>query len=99
MKLTNQEIINTFNGLDSIAEKEMPILLTYKIVNNMDVLLKSYNIFEQAKQKAKNDKDLKELLDLEVELDLELLDKNELVDAGIKLSPIQLVQIKRLING
>lgn len=99
MKLTNQEIISTYNALDSLANKELPILLTYKIVNNLDVLLKEYQIFEKARAKAKNNEELKELLEIERELELELLDKQELIEAGVKISPIQLVSLKRLING
>ena len=99
MKLTNQEIINAYNALDALSDKELPILSTYKIVNILDKLLNEYRIFEKAREKAKNNNEIIELLNIERELDIELLDKQELIDSGIKISPIQLVGLKRIING
>ena len=99
MLLTNQEIINAYNALDSLSEQELPILLTYKIVDNLENLMKECLVFEKAKNKAKDIEEVKELLKIEKEVKLETFDKQELVDAGIKLSPIQLVGLKRLING
>ena len=99
MKLTNQEIINAFNALDALSNKELPILLTYKIVDILDKLLSEYRIFEKAKDKAKNNEELIELLNIERELDIEKLDKQELIDSGIEISPVQLVGLKRIING
>lgn len=99
MKLTNQEIINAYNALDALSDKELPILLTYKIVDILDKLLNEYRIFEKAREKAKNNNEIIELLNIERELDIELLDKQELIDSGIKISPIQLVGLKRIING
>lgn len=99
MKLSNQEIINAYNALDTLSNKELPILLTYKIVNNLEKLFQEYSIFDKAKQKAKNIEEVKELLNVELEVELETINKKELIDADIKISPIQLVGLKRLING
>lgn len=99
MKLTNQEIINTFEALDSLGEKELPILLTYRVVNNLDKLLKVYQVYNKAMQKAKSDEEIQELLDIECEVDLETFTKEELVNAGVTLTPIQLVKLRRLIDG
>ena len=99
MKLTNQEIINIGNTLFSLQDKEMPITLTYKIVNNLELITEAYQVFEKTKQKAKTEEELKELLEIEKEVKLETFDKQELIDAGITLTPVQLVGLKRLING
>ena len=99
MKLTNQEIINMGNTLFSLQDKEMPITLTYKIVNNLELITEAYQVFEKTKQKAKTEEELKELLEIEKEVKLETFDKQELIDAGITLTPVQLVGLKRLING
>lgn len=99
MKLTNREIITTFNALDSLGETEMPIAMTYKVVNNIDKLLHAYQVFERARQKAKNEDEINELLEIESEIDIETISRAELFEAGIKLKPVQLVGIKRIIDG
>lgn len=99
MKITNQEIITMFEALDSLGKKELPILMTYKVVDNMDKLLKVYEVYDKARRKAKNDKEIRELLNIEKEVDLEMINKNELIEADVRLSPVQLVGLKRLIDG
>lgn len=99
MRITNQDVITLFSNLDSLANKEMPILLTYKVVNNLDKLLKAYQVYDKTKSKAKNNDEIQELLKVEIEIDLETFNKQELVDAGITLTPVQLVGLKRLIHG
>lgn len=99
MKIKNKEIITMFNALDSLGNKDMPITMTYKVVNNIDTLLNAYQIFDKAKGKAKDDKEIEELLEIEKEIDLETFDKQEMVEAGITLTPVQLVGLKRLIHG
>lgn len=99
MKLTNKEVITLFNALDSLGETELPITITYKVVNNLDKLLHAYQIFDKARLRAKNEEEVNELLEMENEVDLETIDRNELIEAGVKLKPVQLVGIKRVIDG
>lgn len=99
MKLTNQEIINTINGLQSIEEKELPILLTYRVIDNLEKLLTVYESYSKTLDKAKTEKEIKELLGVEKEVDIEPINKQELIDANISLSPVQLVSLKRIIDG
>lgn len=99
MKLTNKEAITLFNALDSLGETELPITITYKVVNNLDKLLHAYQIFDKARLRAKNEEEVNELLEMENEVDLETIDRNELIEAGVKLKPVQLVGIKRVIDG
>ena len=99
MILTNQEIINTFGSLDSLGNKELPIKLTYKVIDNLDKLFKAYQIYEKALEKAKTVEEKQELLQITKEIDLVTIDKNELIEANITLTPIQLVGLKRIING
>lgn len=99
MKLTNQEIINMLNALRPINEQGMPILLTYRFIEIEEKLLSEYNIYDKARTKAKSDDELKELLNLEREVELETFNKQELIDAGLQISPSQLVILGRLIDG
>ena len=99
MNLKNQEIINLINVLDSMAEKEFPVNLTYRILENYDKLLKAYRIYEQAKSKIKTDEELLELLDIETKVDIEPINKQELIDSGVEIAPNQLYELKRIING
>ena len=99
MKLSNQEIINILNTINTISNKDFPIITTYKILDNEEKLLKEYQIYEKAKAKVKTEDELKELLLIEKEIEIDLIDKNELVESGVTLSPVQLVGLKRLING
>lgn len=99
MKITNQEIINIFEALDSLGNKELPILLTYRVVDNLDKLLKAYEVYRKAMLKAKNNEEIQELLNIEREVDLESFSKQELVEAGVTLTPVQLIRLRRLIDG
>lgn len=99
MKLTNQEIINLLNTLNTIAEKDFPISLTYKIIDNQEKLLSQYQVYEKAKAKVKSDEELMELLEVKCDVGISTIDKNELIESGVSLSPVQLVGLKRLING
>ena len=99
MKLTNQEVINLINGLNEIAEKDLPILMTYKVIGNLDKLMNIYTSFDKARKKAKTDEELFELLNFENEIELETIDKQELIDTGIQITPIQLIGISRMIDG
>ena len=99
MKLTNQEIVNILNALNPFNDKELPILLTYRVIEIEEKLLNEYNIYEKARGKVKSDEELKELLELEREIELETFNKQELIDAGLKISPSQLVILGRLIDG
>lgn len=99
MKLTNQEIINIIQALDSLGNKELPILITYKIVDNLDRLMSVYEVYDKTRVKAKNDDEIKELLKAEREVELETLTKQDLIDSGITLTPFQLVGFRRIIDG
>lgn len=99
MKLTNNEILMSYRALDSLGNKEFPITLTYLIIDNLEKLGKECDIYFKTLKKAKSEKDKQELLQIEKEVDLEKIDKNELIEAGITLTPIQLVGLKRLIDG
>lgn len=99
MKITNQEIINISEALDSLGNKELPILLTYRVVDNLDKLLKAYEVYRKAMLKAKNNEEIQELLNIEREVDLESFSKQELVEAGVTLTPVQLIRLRRLIDG
>lgn len=99
MKFTNQEIINALNALDSLSQKELPILLTYQILEIHDYLMELYKVYSKALSKAKNDDEIKELLNIEKEISIPMLNKQDLIDADVTLTPVQLAGIRRLIIG
>lgn len=99
MKLTNQEIINLINALNDLSQKDLPITIAYKIIGNVEKLMNVYATYEKTKEKVKTDQELLELLEIENDIDLELIEKQELIDAGITISPAQLVGISEIING
>lgn len=99
MKLTNQEIINALNALEEIKDKEFPILITYKIIANTEKLFNAYSPYDKARQKAKNDADLAALLCECQEVEIEKINKQELVDCAVTFTPTQLLSLKGIIDG
>lgn len=99
MKFKNKEIIETINAINSLADKDMPITITYFFINNHKKLCEVYDIYNEARLKAKDQDELMKLLNLEVDVDVELINKQELIDSNISLTPKQLIDLKRLIYG
>lgn len=99
MKLTNQEIVNTLNILYSIADKDFPIALTYQLIDIQEKLMQAYQVYDKARIKAKTDGELIELLEITAEVEIEGIDKEELIASGASLSPAQLVGLRKIING
>ena len=99
MVLTNQRIIDLLNTIGSIMNKDFPVKLTFQLIDNQEKLIKHYEVYEKAKAKVKTEEELLELLGIETEVDINPIDKNELLESGINLTPAQLVGLKRIIDG
>lgn len=99
MKFKNKEIIEIINAINSLAEKDMPITLTYFIINNHKKLIEAYDVYNRARVKAKDQDELMKLLDIEVDVDVELINKQDLIEANLTLTPQQLLSLQRLIYG
>lgn len=99
MKLTNRRIVDLLNTIGSVINKDFPIKITFQLMENQDKLIKPYETYFKAKEKVKSEEELLELLELETEVDITPIDKEELIQSGINLSPAQLIGLKRIING
>lgn len=107
MKLTNQQIIKIIDTLNEISEQNMPILLTYQIIEILEELFKVYSPYQKSIEKlehkygVKNELFKKEallLLNMQKEIDINKLKKKDLVEANISLSPFSLVALKPIIE-
>lgn len=105
--MTNQQIIQTINALNAISNKEMPIELTYKVMDNLGRLLGAYEPYTKSLEKIKAKysegsemfySEAGKLLEIEVELDINYFTKDELLESGISLTPLDLISLQPLIK-
>lgn len=108
MKLTNSEIIRAIDALDALSDKEMPIELTFKVVRNVDALMNRYNVYTRTLETLKSryregtpqfESEVKKLLDCEVAVDTEPFTREEFTDADVRITPLELMGLKVLIDG
>lgn len=111
MKLSNQEVINVLNAFDGIAEKDLPVKMTFDLYSIHSKLMEVYTIYLKALEKLKKKhgveddseipesmlEELKELLGIEKELDLPEIKKEELLDSSIELSLTELQALMPVI--
>lgn len=112
MKLSNQEIINLLNAFDGIADKDLPVKMTFDLYSIHSTLMDVYTAYIKSLEKLKtkynveeNDTDfpegmnreLKELLEIQKELDIPKIKKEELLDSGVELNMIQLQSLLPVI--
>lgn len=126
MKLSNERILNDSTRLASIAQKELPIKVSYAIAKNLAKLeaeLKTYNIereklIEKCSVKDENgktivdensqikiqpgqiadwNKDMKELLSIENDIDIHQFGIEAL--DGYSITPAELMLIDYMIEG
>ena len=125
MKLSNERILNDSTRLSSIAQKELPVKVSYAIAKNLAKLeaeLKTYNterekliekysikdengktvadennqIKLQPEQVADWNKDIKELLAIENDIDIHQFSVEEL--NGYSMTPAELMLIDYMIE-
>lgn len=133
MKLTNFEIINIFNTLDSYATKKLPQKISYAITKNIMLLRGDYECYDKELKKLFEiyddkmikdekgnvkynqyqipliqkeysedfDKDLTELLNIKIEIDLYTVDDSVFdYDDSDKydcLSPLEIIRLQEII--
>lgn len=127
MKLTNRKIIDSTTTLNSLAQKQLPIKVSYAIAKNVSKIeneLKIYNserkklldkycikdeegknkIDENNQLKIKDEhlkdwnKEINELLDIEVEIDIHKFKESDLMCCNFEISPSELMLIDYMIE-
>lgn len=105
MKLKHREIIRLLDTLNELNDKEMPVMLTYKFIENTDALIKVYLPYQKTieKLKDKNDdetfkQEADKLLEVEKEVEITPIINQELIDAELKVTPRQLDALKKIIE-
>lgn len=127
MKLTNRKIVNDATFLNNLANKQLPIRVSYAIAKNVSKIESELKVFNDERQKlldkycvkdeeGKNkidennqlkiadehleswSKDLEELLDIEIEIDIHKFNINELLNSDCKLPPVDLMLIEYMIE-
>jgi hypothetical protein len=125
MKFTNQELLNNIGALRSVAQKQLPVKISYAIAKNISKVESELNIYNKERQKlvdkyAEKDKngqpkidknnqyhikkeclqdwnkDIQDLLSIEVEIDvykfsIDLLD-------GFNISPVEMQVLDCMID-
>lgn len=110
MRLANSEIISLLNSLSDIADKDIPITFTYRLFDIHKTLQDSYSVYWNTienimkKHNVNNPddpiikKEVRELLEMMVEVDLEKIKRNELIESNIDLSLSQLAALSPIIE-
>lgn len=109
MKLKNIEIVNRINGLGAVADLPLPVRLTYAIRKNAKKLEAEYNDYFEAltslKEKYQDDKEnpgyskeLEELLNIEVEIELHMVPETIFDGAGFDITLQQLAALDFMIE-
>lgn len=99
MKLKNIDIINRINGLGAVADLAIPVRLTYAIRKNAKKLEEEYQeyfeLYTELKEKYKGDpespeytKELEELLNIEVDIELHMVPESVLDGFDITLQQL-----------
>lgn len=111
MQLKNHEIISILDAINEITDKDIPVEFAFKMIDissKLETKYQSYiktlqSIMKKANVEKPDDPaiidQVKELLDISVEFNCELIDKKELIDTGIKLTLSQLVRLDKLIRS
>lgn len=105
MEIKNSEVIQAIDVLNELSDKEMPVEITFKVINTLEQLFSFYRPYLKSLEKLKEQFDegselegeVKKLLDITVEGAIPPFTKNELIESGIELTPSQLVRLKPLI--
>lgn len=109
MKMKNIEIINRINGLGAVADLPLPVRLTYAIRKNARKLETEYNDYFESytalKKKYKDDKEspecnkeLEELLNIEVEVDIHMVPETIFDGASFDITLQQLAALDFIIE-
>ena len=127
MKLTNRRIVNDATFLSNLANKQLPIRVSYAIAKNVSKIESELEVFNAERQKlldqycvkdeeGKNkidennqlridgehleswSKDLEELLDIEVEIDMHKFNINDLLNSNCEMTASELMLIDYMIE-
>jgi len=109
MKMTNQEIVNQINSFGVVAGLPLPVRLTYAIRKNAKKLEAEYNDYYEAltelKEKYKDDKEspeynkeLKELLNIEVDVELHMVPETIFDGASFDITLQQITALDFMIE-
>lgn len=111
MRLSNSEIINLLNSLSNIADKDIPIAFTYRLFDINKALEDSYSVYWKTlenimkKNNVNNPDDpaiheeVKELLEMTTEVNIDKINRPELLETNINLSLSQLAALSPIIEG
>lgn len=109
MKMKNIDIINRINGLGAVADLPLPVRLTYAIRKNAKKLEAEYNDYFELltvlKEKYQDDKEspgyskeLEELLNIEVDIELHMVPETIFDGAGFDITLQQLTALDFMIE-
>lgn len=127
MKLTNRKIVNDAIFLGSLAQKQLPIKISYAISKNISKIEKELEIYNKERQKLidkyciknKNgenlidennqlkikdeylddwNRDLNELLDINIEIDIHKFKEGDLLNSNCDMSPSELMLIDYMVE-
>lgn len=110
MKLANSEIIGLLDTLGTIADKDIPVNFTYQLFDINQRLQESYAIYWNTLQSImkknevdnpddpKIEKEVRELLDMRVDVSIDMVKREELINSGIALTLQQLTNLSPIIE-
>jgi len=109
MKMKNIDIINRINGLGVVADLPLPVRLTYAIRKNAKKLEVEYNDYFESytalKEKYKDDKEspeytkeLKELLNIEVDVEFHMVPETIFDGASFEITLQQMTALDFMIE-
>jgi len=123
MKLSNRELISNMQQLKVLAQRDLPIKVSYAIAKNMRIIEDELKVYEEERQRLLEkhgkkdnegelitdkqgqvnfkdkkawDKDIKELLDIEVEIKFHKFNIKHL--EGREISPGELIAMEHMIE-
>jgi len=123
MKLTNEELLTSMQSLRVLAQRDLPIKVSYAVAKNISKIEKELKTYEEERQrlihkhakkdkdgeiiadktgqiefkdKRKWDKDVRELLDIEVEVVFHKFNIKHL--EGHNISPAELIAMGNMIE-
>lgn len=100
MKLTNRQIITAIDALSSICEQDLPVKLSFKIFTIHEALEEKYKVYLKTLEKIKdNEEKVKELLEIENDIQVTPFSIDEIENSSIKLKPVHVYGLKGLIDG
>lgn len=107
MKLKNIEIVQLLNGIAELSSNEMPVRLAYAIKKNHKKLVEEYRDYEEQlnKLREKHDeksmeygKELKELLDIEVNIEFHKIPESVFENGDFAISPKHIEALEFMIE-